>query len=605
VIFGGFSAPEGTETPRPVEATPLEPGVRTWLLGTGPARYTVLHVGDRRLLLLGQCAATDPANGVLARQIPRDASWRWAGAYTVVEEFQDRVVIHTDPAAAAPVFVTAYRDGWVWSTSARALAGLINAPIDVERLACAIFQPRIPALAEARTYFVGVNQLPPGCRITLPPSTHSPLVDSVWRPEPESKDATSRLRDALAGAVELRVKLNPNLSCDLSGGLDSTSIALLAADHLPDTHQLHAVTVHAEHQHDGADLHYARIASASRPKTIQHHLMPLRAGQFPYSSLAEIPATDEPAPSARTWVRLTSQLRWMHETLGTTSHLTGDGGDSVLRQPPIHVADLLRRGHRLRAVHEATGWARLRHTNPIPLLREAHRTAGMSRTRSLEILAEKIGHSTRDEHGHIAWFSTLARPNWAEPAARDHLVNAARRAADQKDTLQGLDAATRTLIDDLRDTARTAAVENALAAACDIEMHNPFLDPRVVHTALTIPLDQRPPIHTYKPILREAMRDLLPPEISKRSTKGRFDSAYYAGMRANLPSLLELADGHLAGFRLIHPDRFRQQLRLAAAGIPMPLTSIEQALSIEAWLRAHNREPLTTWTNAPEGSEHV
>ncbi|MFJ9612881.1 asparagine synthase-related protein [Streptomyces noursei] len=40
---------------------------------------------------------------------------------------------------------------------------------------------------------------------------------------------SQRLRSALTSAVALRVAHDPDLSCDLSGGLDSTSIAVLAA----------------------------------------------------------------------------------------------------------------------------------------------------------------------------------------------------------------------------------------------------------------------------------------------------------------------------------------------------------------------------------------
>ncbi|WP_446750612.1 asparagine synthase-related protein [Streptomyces sp. WZ-12] len=44
---------------------------------------------------------------------------------------------------------------------------------------------------------------------------------------------SQRLRSALTGAVALRAAHDPDLSCDLSGGLDSTPIAVLAAHAVP------------------------------------------------------------------------------------------------------------------------------------------------------------------------------------------------------------------------------------------------------------------------------------------------------------------------------------------------------------------------------------
>ncbi len=88
---------------------------------------------------------------------------------------------------------------------------------------------------------------------------------------------------------------------------------------------------------------------------------------------------------------------------------------------------------------------------------------------------------------------------------------------------------------------------------------------------------------------------MLPPAVAARTTKGSFDTDHYTGMRANLAALLGLADGHLAALGLLDPARFRTALHRAAAGIPGPLATIEQALTVEAWLTAHRRDPMPAW----------
>jgi asparagine synthase (glutamine-hydrolysing) len=403
-------------------------------------------------------------------------------------------------------------------------------------------------------------------------------------------------------SVALRTEADPTLSSDLSGGLDSSTIAVLAAQALLTPHHLNAVTVHPEGNRSGADLRYARLIAAASGGRIAHHLFPLGTRHLPYSRITAVPATDEPAPSTLTQARLRGQFRWMRDRLGTRTHLTGDGGDSVLFQPPAHLADLIRHGRLGRAARETLGWARLRRTPVGPLMWDAVAMARKPRDAALADLAGQLTGQGTGNRGDVRWVSLPPMPDWAEPAAVGHLAEAARRAAEQPDVLAGLDASIRTLVDEIRDVARTATADAALAAGCGIDLHNPFLDPAVVNAVLTNPLDHRPAVHAYKPLLVRAVGDLLPPAVAARTTKGSFDTDHYAGMRANLDELMAQMDGHLAGLGLVEPQRLRKSLRRAAAGIPMPLATIEQALTAEAWLVAHYRETAPAWITQPKRS---
>ncbi|MFI2210452.1 albusnodin/ikarugamycin family macrolactam cyclase [Streptomyces sp. NPDC020141] len=603
MIFGG-SCTARSAGPRPVGAEPVAAGSSVWRLGPGPVRVSPTRGGRRRVAVLGWSGCSDQDFGRLVdAPLPSDVTWRWPGTYTVVDENEEVVALYTDPAAAQPVYLTRHENDWVWCSSARTLAALTGAGIDTQRLTCTIFLPSAPALANGRTFFTGVEQLPPGSRIELPRDGRAPRRVTVWRPT--SEDAPEqRLRHALNAAVVLRTAADPSLACDMSGGLDSTSLAVLAAQALPPDSELNAVTIHPEGDETGADLRYACLTAAAHAGRIAHRLLPLTDEHRPYTRITTVPATDEPAPSTLTQARLTGQFRWMKERLGTRTHMTGDGGDSVLFQPPIRLADLLRHRSIRRTVGEALGWARLRRRPALPLLRDAAAVARGSRHEALVDLARTVGTPGRDDHGLVRWFPLMPFPSWAEPAARKELVAAAHEAATAPDQLPGLDFSVRTLVDEIREVARTATADAALARSCGIDLHNPFLDAVVVDTVLRTPPDRRPAVHEYKPLLRRAMADLLPPEVAARTTKGSFEADHYTGMRANLPDLLPLADGHLASFGLLSPDRFRRSLREASAGVPMPLATVEQALMAEVWLIAHHREPTPVWTYEPVGSAH-
>lgn len=604
MIYGGFSTAHAVAL-RPEGAAMLSAGSPVWRLGGGPG-YVAETAPGRRLMVLGWCGATQDELRRLsaASELPADVAWRWPGTYTVVEERPGQVVLRTDPAGAAPLYAASWRGGWAWSSSARILAGLTEADIYSERLACAVLAPGVPALYGDRSFFTGVQLLAAGSTIELPADGGRPRYSTVWRPDPVPGLPHHRLRETLSAAVALRVDGDPGLSSDLSGGLDSTSLTVLAATCRPRRQPVLAVTMHPVGDETSADLRYARLTADYHRERIEHRLLPVTDADLPYGSLGDVPPGDEPAPSALTHAHLTRQMEFLQEA-GSRLHLTGDGGDSVLAMPPVHLADLIRHGRWPRAASEAFGLARLRNLKPAPLLLAMFAVARTGRHAALTALADSLseGSAGHAEAGDLGWFPLPDLPDWSTPEARKLLTAAAGNAAEGSDPLAGLDIAVRTLVDDIRDTARSAAADAAIAAHAGVNLHNPFLDASVVDAALRTPVHLRPAVYDYKPVLRRAMQHLLPPALAARTTKDHTNAEHFAGLRTHLPYLKGLvADGHLARLGLVDARLLNQHLQHAAAGIPSGLGSLEQALATEAWLHAHHSRPAPAWTTADGGA---
>lgn len=145
--------------------------------------------------------------------------------------------------------------------------------------------PSVPALAAGRSYFTNVEQVTPGCRTELPRIGAVRRHINLWRPDPDAPQlAHRRLRRTLAESVALRAKTDPTLSSDLSGGLDSTTITVLAAHALPVPHRLSAVTIHPEGSRDGFDLRYAQLTAAASGGQIVHHPFPWEPSTCPTRS---------------------------------------------------------------------------------------------------------------------------------------------------------------------------------------------------------------------------------------------------------------------------------------------------------------------------------
>ncbi|WP_052488568.1 asparagine synthase-related protein [Streptomyces sp. 150FB] len=166
--------------------------------------------------------------------------------------------------------------------------------------------------------------------------------------------------------------------------------------------------------------------------------------------------------------------------------------------------------------------------------------------------------------------------------------------------MDGLGYADRHLLSEARYVGRTAATENQIAATYGIEMHNPYTDARVLEAVMSVPASERWSARRYKPLLTDAVTDLLPREVVRRGSKGLFAVDHHHGLRANQASVLELADGHLADLGLVRPVILRSLLRQAALGVDVPWGLLEPLLATELWLRASDTATeRVRWENRP------
>lgn len=150
---------------------------------------------------------------------------------------------------------------------------------------------------------------------------------------------------------------------------------------------------------------------------------------------------------------------------------------------------------------------------------------------------------------------------------------------------------------------RRAATDVQAADSLGVELHTPYFDAAALDAVASVPPPQRFSAYRYKPLLVEACGDVLPPTHRNRATKGLFARDFHHGLRANLPRLLDLADGRLAALGLIDPAPLRATLHAAALGAETLWAALLPTLNAEAWLAAVESAPPVEWTTpAPAGA---
>lgn len=571
-------------------------------------QHRLFRDGAHDLILIGTASVSDAElTAVAASSVPDDVTWRWPGAYAVVEQTESHLSIWSDLASAVPIYTCLADEGVYWSTSARGLAGLASDGehrLDIERVAGELHAPGAPRLFGARTYFDGVRLVLPGHRYMFGRSGTA-WRSRMWVPgerHGSEPSGPAGLRAELTAAVRSRVANAITPSADLSGGLDSTALTLLAARALASSgRRISAYTVH-EPSANATGVPTGDLAHALRAGQcpgVEHHLLALDGAHLPYGRLDGLPVTDEPAPSARAYARFAFQLDAMRERTATDCHMTGDGGDTVLMTSVAWIADAIAHRRFAVAAAEARRLARLRRTAPAEVLRAATDLLRHTPEQGLAAAAAwwHSGLATKTQRAAAnAWLTVAAPPPWTTAQAGLRAAALADAAPPLPHARGALTA--HAIVHDAAEVGRTADSDAQLAAHHGVPLHNPFVDSRVLAAVLSAPVAAMPRPSEYKPQIREALEDIYPPELAVRTTKGSFASDYFAGLRTNLSSLLDLADGRLSDLGLVRVDALRASLRAGAAGATgaaVCLPQLDAALGLESWLRTLDRTEIVRW----------
>lgn len=429
-----------------------------------------------------------------------------------------------------------------------------------------------------RTFYRQVRQLPAAHSMVVALG-REPIVWRYYDPATavlamrgavDVRDAPERLRDLFEDAVRLRLRSDVPVGTCLSGGVDSSAIVGLA-DRLMDRRVSTFTSVYPNTDSDEGE--YAR-AVVARYQTDARWIEPKKQDLFEVLPRMVF-HQDEPtlAPG------LYSQWHVMQLAHGNVKVLLdGQGGDEIfagyLGYYADYTASLLRRalGGDLRAL------SRLRHEYAEierQLGRSPMKAAVLSRTPPWAKRAYRLLRGLGAER------AALVDPGFADAWAAEEPVPVTPSALGDPLNSQLLDSLTRATIPGL------LRYEDRNSMAFSIEARTPFLDYRLVEYALALPAELKIRGWETKAVFRDAMRDILPPEILARRDKKGYPTPLALWLREGLMGeARELLLSPQAVQRgITDTQRVRQLLDDHEAGHADHHWQIWSLMSLEAWFR--------------------
>lgn len=265
--------------------------------------------------------------------IPADVTRRFWGDYLIIiyDKRNDRFLVLCDPCGQRPVYFHSAVDGSLHlsdSISALVDHGAIKREVDYEYLA----QYLAYGYCEAtRTGWRGVSLLVPGNGLVLRHG-QSPTALRIWSPRDGAQHASPRdFTELLTGALAAALEPGSPIMLELSGGLDSTAIAV--ALRRAGMHQRTlAVTYFDPKRSASNEISVARMVA--KHCEIEHAAYSL-LDCLPFSPPKTVPLVAKPA------TRLCFLAQQEHFSssgacTGSPTIVNGHGGDSLcLAAPPF------------------------------------------------------------------------------------------------------------------------------------------------------------------------------------------------------------------------------------------------------------------------------
>jgi asparagine synthase (glutamine-hydrolysing) len=400
------------------------------------------------------------------------------------------LVLARDPLGIKPLYVAQLDGLFAAASEPKALLALGAASALDEETAYAYL---VAAYADggARTFFRDIRRVEPATVETIAADGTRRVrrywsLDGVAPFAGTRAEAVQSFRDLFLDAVRIQLRSDVPVGTALSGGLDSSSVVagVALADGAPAARH----TFTAVFPGTGVDESRYAQAVAARHGAAWHSVEP-SAEELLADLDALVLAQDEPFPSSSSYAQW-RVMRLAHGH-GVTVLLDGQGGDELLAGydgfRPYAIADALR-GGRLSAAREL-------------------RSASLAARTAAALLPPPLSDPLRRRARARAAF-----------VARDLHARHARALGELERTEQTLDGVLRRslLVTTLPVLLRS---EDRNSMAHSREARVPFLDVRLVELAASLPPELKLEGGTTKVVLREALGDLLPPEVLARRDK--------------------------------------------------------------------------------------
>jgi len=380
------------------------------------------------------------------------------------------------------------------------------------------------------------------------------------------REYDAHLREVITDAVASATPPAGKVWCELSGGLDSSTV-LAVASRL-------GISVEA------VSFVYSQSYTADEQNFIDAVLRRYPVPWHPLDVDSALPFTELPrrfVAEPSVWVvndafdRIYVDLLERHDV---NVVLTGEGGDSVLFgdvQQPYYFADLLLRGRLRRLWSDARRWAE---------------ASDGRRSPTYALLAFAVEPSVRYMRSETLEYRAMPIP-WVTRRFADRMHFARRRRAPWLPPSESV-GNSYILQRIMRSANLITTHMHHRHVAC--EFRNPLLYRPLVEFMLAVPWEQKLGPSGDRLLQRRAFEGILPGETLRRTDKGGSDQPWYAGLDSSpLWRRALTTQPRIVERGWVRLDEWRATVQRARVGRTIGIGHFRASAAIELWLQQLER----------------
>ncbi|KAF6569855.1 hypothetical protein JDW19_21440 [Paenibacillus polymyxa] len=429
----------------------------------------------------------------------------------------------------------------------------------------------------------GVNKIHPFCVLKYGKNQQFEEL-KIWMLPALSNDVELTLQNIRERFFELPGNYTSryaSISADLSGGVDSAAIAYALKAHYADIKLYHAKT---DGKWNSDSKWAAMIANDMNESLNSLPSIGMSGRRFETDmSYSGFTLPDSPVFWADTEGYVENIIN-LNENYGDSVHFIGIGGDELFTPMPAYAWSIVRQ-NRMRSLSFGFQYCLLTRTS---LLKGASNL--MNNTSFKEALKTEIdigfGYAkSRKKESALNWFGKITIPAWL---AKDYHVPCYQIAMKTlKEISGGLDS----------DRSRHQALESLLFQRRVLSQVNviygsrftwlaPFLDSKIIESALSIPIRYHLESGITKPMLYQATKGIVPHEVFTRGFKGDYSTFLYNGYKESVKKNVHaVRDFKVVELGIVDPDILVSELSMPTA-LRDRIIAFERLSAVERWL--HN-----------------
>jgi len=500
------------------------------------------RIDNRDELITGLRLVTPPAE-ITDSQLILHAYERWGEhcvdhllgdfAFAIWDDDKQHLFCARDHMGVKPFFHYCSDTLFAFASEIKALFCLPQVPREINEVRVACYLAAIMKDKQITAY-KDVRRLPAAYSMVI--TSEQADVRQYWSLDPtreirlDSDDAyAAAFRDIFSEAVRCRLRSAFPVGAELSGGLDSSSVACVARQHfvggggppLP----VFSLTFDATPECDESAYANALVAQGR----VVPHWIPTGA-LSPFKAVLKIVSQQNEELTAAPNLYLSHASADMAQRAGIRVLLTGLDGDTTVYHAPEYFLELARTGRWKTLAENVYEFSKLRADLTTWKVFKMGVLAPIAPGPFLQ-----VWHLVRRQHAPVHVNAEYINPTFARRVGLAALQEAHKKMLKPDKTVR--EGHYQSLTSDYIELALEE--KDRISAPFGIELRHPFFDKRLVEFCLALPAEQKMRGGWTRVVLRHAMDKLLPREIQWRPSKSNLGPGFVRNLATHDGPLIE------------------------------------------------------------------